>query len=216
MKLRTALPVAAGALLIAGIASAQETKTYSATDLPNRIPASGTSGAMDPSTITIPAEDCGGRRGKVHDINVGITYQHTFNGDLTVSLEGPNEKSILLWDSVGGSSNDMNVVMDDEAGSPMSGQVLDGSARQPTEPLCTFDGLEPGGDWTLMIVDNFGGDSGQLTDWWVEVTCDSKKADSCAGDDKVRRGGGSYANNGGGNGDQQAPPGQHGDHPHAD
>lgn len=207
----------AGILACAGLASAQVTfdcATYG-TGCNNAIPATGTSGSMNTSVITVPdGAVCEGRRDVVVDVDVLVRYRHTFNGDLTVRLSGPGADgpvSVELWDSLGGSSNDMCVTIDDQADSLMNGQVLDCSARTNGNLLCAFNGGSGEGDWELDIQDNFGGDAGALEEWSVTMSCERSREEGCVSDsDKGGRGLGSWANNGRGNGDDLPPPGQRG------
>lgn len=210
-----------GLLACAGLAGAQTTfdcATYG-TGCNNAIPATGTSGDMNTSVITVPeGAACEGRRDVVVDVDVAIQYDHTWNGDLTVRLTGPGSEgpvSAELWSNVGGSSDDMNVVIDDQSeNGPISGRVLDGSSRQPEGGaiLCRFNGGPGAGDWELDINDNAGGDSGDLIAWSVTISCDRSRVDGCADDGggKGGRGLGSWANNGRGNGEDLPPPGQRG------
>ena len=175
------------------------------------------SGDMDTSFLTVPAgTDCDGR-GKIFDVDVALQYNHTFNGDLAVTVTGPDQgdgaTTIELFSGIGGSSNDMNVEIDDQSeNGPITGRVIDGSDRQAEggAVLCKFNGQSATGDWAMDINDNAGGDSGNLTAWSVEIECQTKgKAPLCAGDDgKGGRGLGSWANNGRGNGDDLPPRGQ--------
>ena len=153
------------------------------------------------------------------DVNVGVDYDHTWNGDLTVRVTAPDSGdgavTVELFSGIGGSSDDMNVVIDDESeNGPISGRVVDGSTRQPEggPALCQMNGGSAVGEWSMDINDNAGGDSGTLNAWFVEVECLTKgKAPLCAGDDgKGGRGLGSWANNGRGNGDDLPPRGQRG------
>lgn len=222
MKSRFALigALLAACLLIAGTVSAQVIRIDS-TDVPKRIPAAGTSGAMETSTITVADGICddAGRNGSIADVEVEIDYDHTFNGDLDVRLTGPGGQSITLWTAVGGSLDDMFVTIDDEAASNITGRVLDGSARRPEgfpargNRMCELT-FQDGGDWGLDITDNLGGDSGMLNGWALIITCADvgRKDQLPCGETPERerkgRGLGSWANNGRGNGDDLPPPGQ--------
>lgn len=213
MKKSIALAVF-GILALSGAAAA-EVVTYSATDLPKRIPVSGTAGDMDPSVIVVPSDGPCSGRAKIFDVNVGVALVHTFMGDLAVRVShdgGSGEIGISLFSGIGGSLDDMNVVVDDQADAPLTGRVIDGSSWQPEggPALCGFNGGSAAGEWQMDINDNAGGDSGFLNEWYVEIDCQTKgKAPTCGGDgDRKGRGLGSWANNGGGNGDDLPPPGQ--------
>lgn len=218
---------AVGALALASLASAAGTMTYSfvgSVPLPNV----GTSGAFGPLNITVPNDAvCGGE--VVLDADVRIQYTHTWNSDLTFTLTSPSGTATVLWNGVGGSSDNMNVTIDDEAASNMNAQVLDGSGRRPQnypgESMCESDLENPVGTWVLTGNDAFGGDSGFMQQVHLTLTCGAEPGGGGGGGDtgphrpgsypnKPPRpyNGGSEANNGYGNGGQLSPPGQHGDH----
>jgi subtilisin-like proprotein convertase family protein len=215
---KTLILAAAGCLAVASVASAGIVNVNS-TDVPKAIPVMGTSGDMDTSFLTVGDDnDCGGR-GKIFDVNVALQYNHTFNGDLTVRVSGPDNgdgaTTVELFSAIGGSSNDMDVEIDDQSeNGPILGAVNDGSSRQPESgpALCAWNGGSAVGDWAMDIADNAGGDLGQLNAWSVTIDCQTKgKAPLCEGDDgKGGRGLGSWANNGRGNGDDLPPRGQRG------
>ena len=207
----------AGLLACAGLATAQtfDCATYG-TGCNNAIPAAGTAGDMNPSVISVPgAEACQGRD-VIVDVDVLVDYNHTFNGDLSVRLTSLDadgaDKTVTLWSNLGGSDNNMCVTIDDQAETPMTGTVLDCSARTSGNRLCAFNGASGAGDWQLDINDNAGGDSGALNAWAVTIACETSRDSGCsdAGGRKGGRGLGSWANNGRGNGDDLPPPGQRG------
>jgi hypothetical protein len=73
----------------------------------------------------------------------------------------------------GCSENDMNVVLDDEAGSSIEDQCAAGlSGTYSPEPgsLAGFVGGDAAGTWTLNVVDNAGGDLGTLVSWSLIFT----------------------------------------------
>ena len=166
--------------------------------------------------LTVPAADWGGRD-TVRDVDCAVRLRHTWDSDLVVDLKGPTGTTLNLWRNQGGSSDNFNVIIDDEASTNMAGLVNDGSRRRPQgwpgEALCYFDGGEPAGTWSLIVTDQVGGDVGNVDAWSVTITAERGRFDGCAPEaSKGGRGLGSSANNGGGNGDEGiAPPGQHGD-----
>ncbi|TAH41409.1 MAG: hypothetical protein E6Q43_03975 [Dokdonella sp.] len=137
--------------------------------LPLAIPDSSPAGVT--STITV-AEDI-----TLTDLQVGVEIDHTWVGDVFISLTSPGGTTVTLLDrpgytgsGFGCSSNDMDVVFSDAAsvdpetscpaGPPwLSGPVL------PFSPLSAFDGESTVGTWTLTVSDNAGGDTGQIVNW---------------------------------------------------
>ena len=137
--------------------------------LPLAIPDSVPAGVT--STITV-AEDI-----TLTDLQVGVEIDHTWVGDVFISLTSPGGTTVTLLDrpgftgsGFGCSSNDMDVVFSDAAsvdpetscpaGPPwLSGPVL------PFSPLSAFDGESTVGTWTLTVSDNAGGDTGQIVNW---------------------------------------------------
>ncbi|HQX65589.1 MAG TPA: proprotein convertase P-domain-containing protein, partial [Dokdonella sp.] len=123
------------------------------------------------STITV-AQDI-----TLTDLEVAVAIDHTWVGDVSISLTSPGGTTVSLLDRAGvpastfGCSNDnMDVVFSDAASvnpetscpgtTPwLSGPVLPGS------PLSAFDGESTLGTWTLTVSDSAGGDTGQIVDW---------------------------------------------------
>ncbi|MFG6107213.1 CHAT domain-containing protein [Leptothoe sp. EHU-05/26/07-4] len=122
------------------------------------IPATGTSGSAQFS-FTVPDGV-----GTVDDLDVRFSAAHTFDADLTVTLTSPDDDSLILFDRVGGNGdNFQDTLFDDDA----PGSINDGTAPfigtlRPNEDLDLFAGNVADGVWILDIVDNVGGDSGEL------------------------------------------------------
>ena len=123
------------------------------------------------STITVPAG------ANISDLDVRITdLDHTWVGDLKMTLKGPDNTTITLMNRPGsgtfGSSGDnfTNTVLDDEATTPIE-QIPNAPATdftgswKPDEALSAFDGKAPAGIWTLTVSDNESPDAGTLNAW---------------------------------------------------
>lgn len=129
------------------------------------------------STITI-ADDL-----LITDINVEVNLEHTWVGDLTLDLTGPDGFTTvrLMGDDAGGdlfvdggSGDDLVMtVFDDEAltsitsadtaNAPFTGSWI------PREALSVFNSLSSLGDWTLTVTDSVGGDDGTFGDWTISI-----------------------------------------------
>lgn len=128
-------------------------------------PVGPNAGTTTVSEITI-AEDIA-----IGDVNVNVNIEHTWIGDLTIRLVGPQGQEVLLADGVCGDCDDMiDVTFDDEAAAPI-GSASDPvtGPYQPAEPLSNLDGEQSIGDWSLVITDNANQDGGTLLDWTLEI-----------------------------------------------
>jgi gliding motility-associated-like protein len=139
--------------------------------------------------------------------SITINMEHSFIGDLTIVMECPNGQSMLLlengpngaedptgcmWPDLGGTnlgfpgeegwdytwSDDANYIIDD----PNNPDVIGVSAVPEGEYLpcgsfCDLIGCPLNGIWTLVISDNWGGDSGTLFEWGLNFgACDGPSA----------------------------------------
>jgi subtilisin-like proprotein convertase family protein len=110
----------------------------------------------------------------VNDVNVNLNINHTWVGDLTISLIAPDNTTVVLADGVCGNCDNMvDVTFDDEAADPITGATdpITGP-YQPEGNLSDFDGISTIGDWTLRIVDNANQDGGNLLDWTLQLCGD--------------------------------------------
>ena len=123
------------------------------------------------STITV------GQAINLTDLEVAVAINHTWVGDVRVTLTSPGGTIVTLLDRPGvpassfGCSNDnMDVVFSDaasvvpETSCPGTTPWLSGPVL-PVSPLSAFDGETTLGTWTLTVSDNAGGDTGQIVNW---------------------------------------------------
>jgi len=116
----------------------------------------------DQTTVDIPinVSDVGA----VADINVRTRLDHTFDGDLTMTLIGPDGTSVPLVFLRGGSganfgtgTNDCSgvpTVFDDSASTPIfAGTAPFAGAFRPETPLSAFNGKQLNGLWILRVTD---------------------------------------------------------------
>ena len=140
------------------------------------------SALMDPGSITSDLVISSNKT--IADLNLSLRVNHTWVGDLVVSLEHVGSGSaVTLIDRPGvpalsaqGCSRDnIDAILDDEATSPVENQCSNSvptiSGRfTPNNPLSAFDGQSLGGTWRLAIRDDFGGDTGSLVSWCLTAT----------------------------------------------
>ncbi len=142
----------------------QVAATFTSTDVPKAIPDSNPAGVV--STLIVPTA------ATVADVNATVNINHTWDGDLILSLISPAGTPVTLANHRGGSGdNFVNTVFDDEAAVPIS----DGSAPftgsfRPEAPLSAVDGQAANGTWQFKVVDAAAGDTGTITAWSIALT----------------------------------------------
>ncbi len=134
------------------------------------------------STISVPDSF------EVADVKICFSATHTYVGDLIFRVEH-NGTTVTLADRPGytgsgfGSSEDLNGDFEfsddgtapwENLGSFPSGVYL------PVTPLSVFDGDDAQGDWTLSVIDNAGGDTGDVSAWSIKLV--PADAPACTGD----------------------------------
>jgi subtilisin-like proprotein convertase family protein len=112
-----------------------------------------------------------GSAGDIRDINVLMDIQHTFVGDLVVSLIGPRGKRVLLVGREGGSADNFrSTILDDEAASAIEdARAPFRGVFRPEGSLADFDGRDANGTWTLEIEDEAFADGGRLRGWALQI-----------------------------------------------
>jgi subtilisin-like proprotein convertase family protein len=142
----------------------------SSTDVPRRI-----TGTVVTSNVRFNGH------GPVHDLEVRIgRLNHTWVGDLRVTLTSPTGTEVVLMDTPGatplGASGDdfVDLVLDDDAATaideiPATNPPGGYSGRyRPDGLLSAFNGQDRNGDWTIAVTDSFPPeDAGTLVDWGI-------------------------------------------------
>ena len=155
--------------------------TYTSTDVPVTI--TDASPIIVNSTLDISTtNEC------VTDINVvGLDISHTWTSDLVISLTSPTGTTITLLDQICGSTDDIDVDLDD-SGSSYSNissncPIDDGDTYAPLEALANFVGEDIDGTWTLTVEDLNSWDGGTINGWGLEITTEPCSAPSGACDE---------------------------------
>ncbi|MEQ1764978.1 MAG: S8 family serine peptidase [Pyrinomonadaceae bacterium] len=125
----------------------------------------------DNTTVQVPIEVT--TSGSLSDLNVKVRLNHTFDGDLQMSITSPGGVTVPLaaarggsGDNFGSGTNDCSgtfTVFDDSAASAISAGVAPfaGSFR-PETPLAALNGQSITGTWLLNISDTATDDTGTL------------------------------------------------------
>lgn len=118
----------------------------------------------------------------IDDVNVGLSINHTYVGDLFITLKSPNATTITLLNSpIGGadncSGNNVRTLLDDASANGNVDQQCGSGVPsifgtfQPSVPVSGFNGTTGNGTWTLTVTDVFLADTGTLNDWSLQLTC---------------------------------------------
>ena len=112
-------------------------------------------------------------QGLITDVNVRVDISHDRVSDLTLKLLSPNGSVIpvTLVERQGGTGSDFSNTVFDVGG---LGSITGGSAPfsgsfVPEGDLNSFNGEDPNGDWTLIVIDSVYGTSGVVNGWSVDI-----------------------------------------------
>ena len=107
---------------------------------------------MDPAGIETPIYVP--EQGLLKDISVSVKIEHTYIGDLRVSLTSPSGETVILHDRAGRSNHDIVKTYD----------------LSTTPQLMTYMGDQIRGDWVLHIADHARFDTGHLAHWGLKLS----------------------------------------------
>lgn len=112
----------------------------------------------------------------ITEVTLDLDINHSWNGDLIVTLTSPEGTAVILVDRPGRTTgapgcneNGMQITLDDTSATPIEDCTGENGPYPavvgsyfPNNPFSAFDGENPNGIWILNISDNLGGDSGEL------------------------------------------------------
>ncbi|WP_291721473.1 proprotein convertase P-domain-containing protein [Bernardetia sp.] len=126
-------------------------------------------------TITVPNTTA-----TITDITVDLDIDHSYVGDLIVTLTSPAGTTVTLINRVlsglgNCSRNNINTTLSDAAGASVQLQCNGGNPTingtyRPSQALSAFDGENPSGVWTLNISDRVNVDTGTFRDWDLNIS----------------------------------------------
>ena len=134
------------------------------------IPGTRSGGAAGVTVSQLPVAVPGGSQ--IADLNLTVDISHTWLNNLHIYLQSPSGTIVKVFQQLCSSSDDLEVVYDDEAAGGLSCvDRLGFNSFQPAPgSLSAFDGEDPTGTWLLVIIDDFGSDSGTLDNWALDFT----------------------------------------------
>ncbi|MDX1951328.1 MAG: MBG domain-containing protein, partial [Verrucomicrobiota bacterium] len=134
--------------------------------------------------------------GNITQVNVRLKgFSHTYPDDVDLIVVGPTGQAVMLLSDAGGSTAvaNLNLVFNDFAATriPDVGPMVGGTFQPsgyinsdnfplpaPVGPysssLISFFGSNPNGEWKLYVVDDLGGDVGQIDGWEIEIYSSGK------------------------------------------
>ncbi|HND87518.1 MAG TPA: proprotein convertase P-domain-containing protein, partial [Saprospiraceae bacterium] len=125
------------------------------------------------STLNVPAS------GSILDVNLKIDIDHTWVGDLDVTLESPSGTQMKVWDNLCNLNDNLKATFDDEAtlcsnlcadyNSNKTVKTINCLGLAPTN-LSAFDGQNLNGNWKLIVNDNATGDQGVINEFSLIIT----------------------------------------------
>jgi len=148
-----------------GILDTGPTKTYTSTNVPLAISASGTPTV----TSTLSVADTA----TVADVNVKLNITHSWDADLVVSLKSPSGTSVTLFSKIGSSGDNFtNTILDDQAATSIAAgsAPFSGTFKPSPGALSSFTGAALNGTWTLTVQDTATQDGGTLNSWSIDIT----------------------------------------------
>ncbi len=158
------------AFTLGSLSNGTFTATYSTGDIAVPIP--------DVNSVDIPITVPDG--GSISDVNVRVRLDHTFDGDLVLSLINPDGTVVPLATNRGGAGDNygsgpldcsgVHTVFDDGASAAISGGIapFTGSFR-PEQPLSALNGKSSAGVWKLRVADTASLDVGTVGCVQLEV-----------------------------------------------
>ena len=109
----------------------------------------------------------------ISDINVRVAYNHTWIGDVGITLISPTGTRVNLIDVLTCTDQtNFNINFDDDAASVISCATANGgglTTYKPTGQLLDFSGEMSNGFWSLEVTDGGPGDTGVVTEWSIEI-----------------------------------------------
>ena len=157
-----------------GTLGAPSTALYSTGNISTPIP--------DASSVDIPINVAA--TGEAADVNVRVRLNHTFDGDLTISLVAPDGTSVTLaaqratpndgGDNYGTGTNDCAgtpTIFDDSAAQSISvGAPPFANTFRPETPLSAMNSKSIAGTWKLRVTDAAALDTGTVGCVTLEIT----------------------------------------------
>ena len=136
--------------------------TMASTNVPIAISATGTPTIN--STLSVVNSSV------ISDVNLTMAMNHTYIGEVTVTLISPGGTEVPVFSNSCDSSNNITATFDDSGAAQVCGVTpgISGTVI-PLQSLSAFNGQDMTGTWTLKVKDGGAGDGGSLTSWSLDI-----------------------------------------------
>ncbi|MBW4361104.1 zinc-dependent metalloprotease [Flavobacterium taihuense] len=121
-------------------------------------------------TIVVPAGSL-----EIKDVNVNLSFTHTYISDVQIDLVSPKGTVVKLFDRSCGASNTSLVLTYDDLGGLLTCGSTTSQTVAPAALLSAFNGENPGGTWKLRFRDIGVGDTGTINSASIQI-CSSAYA----------------------------------------
>ena len=100
-----------------------------------------------------------------------LTIEHDSLGELEIFLISPSGTQVLLYDSQCSADTLLSLSLKDGTIPHLniSCPPITTSYHEALNPLSTFIGEDPSGNWSLMVIDHLPGNNGQLINWGLDI-----------------------------------------------
>lgn len=135
----------------------------------------GTSGNIQDNQELVRSVNVNGLPTSINQTTFGLeqvclTITHTWDADITATLEAPDGTQIILFSAIGGSDNDFDgtCLRSDATVSITTQSAPFSGIFKPMNSLgVANNGQDPNGTWKLKIFDSANGDEGTLDSWSI-------------------------------------------------
>lgn len=135
----------------------------------------GTSGNIQDNQELVKSLNISGLPANINQTTFGLeqvclSITHTWDADVTATLEAPDGTQIMLFSAIGGSDDDFDgtCFRGDASTSIVSGSAPFSGIFKPLNPLGVANNNQnPNGTWKLRIYDSASGDEGTLDSWSI-------------------------------------------------
>ena len=137
-----------------------------------------------------------GVSGVISNLKVSLSgFSHTAPSDIDILLVSPNGKGLIVMSDAGsGTTTNVNLTFDDAAATTINSSIVSGSYKptdqngegtpdtfpapapfrpyyQNNQPLSSFNGFSPNGEWRLYVVDDNPTNAGSISGGWsLDIT----------------------------------------------
>lgn len=104
----------------------------------------------------------------ISEIELALEMEHTYLGDLVISLISPAGTKVLMTNNSCGSLDNINAIFDDEGSDIVcTGDPAISGTVKPVSSFSAFQGESTQGDWILEIQDTASGDGGSVINFSI-------------------------------------------------